>query len=115
MPVYTSTYYPQLRQSRVALHQEVANKSLMILLGVLIAVMSVLYILKVTTVATKGNDFAKLEAHKKALLVETEQLNIEIAEHRSMKSIEERLKDVHMVRVDEMQYITPTGVAVVRR
>jgi len=75
-----------------------------------------LYLFQANSVSSKGFAIADLERKVTLLERETKQLDAEIAEHRSLKSINTRLTEMNMVGVGpEVSYVTDAGSAVALR
>jgi len=106
---------PTLRDKRRAVQRWFLSTTCRTLLLVGVVVLSVLYLLKVNTVSTQGFVINDLENSIVELERENKKLDVQIASHRSMKSIEDRLKGMTLVAVEDMQYVTPVGTSVALR
>lgn len=84
-------------------------------LMVFIALFGTMYVLQTTAVSTKGYVISDLERQVRTLKQETKQLNVDIATHSSMKSIQARLENHNLVSVGQVTYINPVGSAVAIR
>lgn len=65
--------------------------------------------------STKGYEINEIEGQIQALEQENQKLEFEIANHRSMQSIQSRLPSLDLVATDNVKYVTLTGSAVARR
>jgi len=75
----------------------------------------VLYVIQMNEVSTKGFDMSDLQRNITQLGYENERLEFEIAQHRSLGSIQKRLEDMDFVRVTDARYVSAVGSAVARR
>ena len=80
-----------------------------------VAVFGVLYIVQTSSLSTKGFEISDLQRTIQTLEHETRALDVEIAEHRSMRSIQDRLSGMEMVHAGNVEYVSPVGSAVARR
>jgi len=90
-----------------------ASSRAFVLVGVV--VLSFIYLFQINTVSSKGFEVSELERQITDLERETKQLEVDIATHSSMQSIQERLGSLDMVAVDSVEYVTPVGSSVARR
>jgi hypothetical protein len=77
---------------------------LRIFLTVLAFVLLVLYVVRLSTVSIKGYDISALQKEVNVLQSEQERLEFEIAKNGSMQSIQERLKNVPFVPVEQPEF-----------
>ena len=80
-----------------------------------IGIAGILYLVKVNTVTTEGLVISDLEAQIRELERENKKLDVEIAEHRSMRSIEERMQGMELVVAEDMRYVSELDTVVARR
>lgn len=74
------------------------------------------YILQTSTMSVTGYDVSDLQKQRTVLQHENQRLEVEIAMHRSMTSIENRLTALHMVPAgDDVVYMSTHDTAVARR
>lgn len=104
-----------LRQKKLALRKLIFSASFRVVLLSVIVFFGILYIVQMSSVSTKGFVISDLQKEVQLLEQETQQLNVKIAQYRSMNSIQERLKDMNLVSVNTVEYVTPVGTAVARR
>ena len=106
---------PTLREKRLSVQRWFVSTTCRGLLLGCIVVFGVLYLFKVNTVSTQGFVISDLEGQIIELERENKRLGVQIASHRSMKSVEERLQGMEFVAAGDMQYVTPVGTAVALR
>lgn len=104
-----------LRQQKQAVQKWFIGTSFRVSLVGFIAVFGLLYLVQTNTVSTKGFEIADLQKTIRTLEHDTTRLEVEIAKHRSMSSIQERLQGSDLVAVGNVQYVTAVGTAVARR
>lgn len=102
-------------EKKKAKRKWIAGASLRFGFMFLIVAFGVLYVVQMSSASTKGFVISDLETQSKTLEQETRALEVEIAKHRSMASIQERLKNLNLVASDQVEYVTPVGTAVARR
>ncbi|MBU0661386.1 hypothetical protein KKG22_04395 [Patescibacteria group bacterium] len=109
------------RQSLTIREQKQALKRLfvsttfrVILLGAMIFVL-VLDVMQTSVVSTKGYDISLYERKIEQLEHEHRRLQVQIAEYRSMKSIQERLASLELVSADMPEYVILVGSTVASR
>ena len=115
MHTSTSTQPMNRKNPRVLVQQWLMSTSIRIALIVAIVVFTLLYVVQITTVSTKGNDIALLEQQVRELKQETSLIDVDIAEHRSMQSIQERLGGLGMVDAGTVTYMSAGDTAVALR
>jgi cell division protein FtsB len=103
------------REKRMAIKRWIVSTSFKTGLMGMIAVFGVLYIMQMSSVSTKGFAISDLQKQVQTLENETRSLEVEISQYRSMGSIQERLKNMDLVAVGEIEYVTPVGTVVARR
>lgn len=104
-----------LRDKRIALHRWMVGTTCRMSLIALMVVFGVLYIMQTSSVSTKGFEMSDLQKQITSLEHETRALDVEIASHRSMTSIQQRLTEMELVHAGTVDYRTPVGSAVARR
>lgn len=104
-----------LRSKRLAVEQWMRGTRVRMFLVALIALFGVLYIGQTSSVSTKGFEISDLQKQIRELEQQTRSIDVEIAQHRSMVSIQNRLSDKGFVPAGQPQYIDVVGSAVVRR
>lgn len=82
---------------------------------VVLIVCAFFYIFKMSAVSTKGFEIATLERQITTLERDIQKVDVEIAEYRSMESIQARVVDLNLVEAGPTTYLTPVGTAVARR
>lgn len=104
-----------MRQKRLAVRQMFLSRSFRVCLVALIAVFGVMNLVQITKMSTKGYQINELENNIQSLNHEVEKLNVQIAQHRSMNSIQDRLANLNMVAAENIEYISLPGSSVARR
>ncbi len=79
------------------------------------ALLCIAYLLQVSAMTATGYDLAALERQIEELKRENQRLSFEIAGHRSMTNIQERVADFHFVSIDTIQYLESGDAVVARR
>ena len=67
------------------------------------------YLRQVNTLSIKGFQIKDLDKDIKVLKTETQQLELTLASEKSLNQINERVKKLNMVPVDQMEYLRPIG------
>ncbi len=106
---------PTLRQKKQALQKLIVSSSFRVGLIVMMILFGVLYVFQTNSVSTKGFEISDLERQIVELERENRKINVEIAEYRSMESIQNRITELNLVTVDSPEYLTPVGTAVALR
>ncbi len=75
----------------------------------------VMYVIQTSTLSTKGFDIAQLENHIRELEQENQRIDFQIAQQRSMQSIQTRLTTLGMIPAENPQYINLGSSIVARR
>ncbi|MBI4993059.1 MAG: hypothetical protein HZC26_02905 [Candidatus Magasanikbacteria bacterium] len=83
--------------------------------GSLVVVFGVMYVAQTNAISTKGYTMNDIEKQIQALEQENQKLEFEIANYRSMQSIQSRLTNLDLVASENIKYVTLTGSAVARR
>ena len=104
-----------LREKRRRLKRLIFSASFRAVLLVFIFVFSFLYVWQTNVIATKGYEISDLEGNIKELEIENRRLEVKIAEHTSMNSIQDRLGNSELVPVDHVTYLTLTDSVVAQR
>lgn len=104
-----------LREKRQAVKRWFFGTSSRIALVACILVFGIMYLMKTSTLATKGYAITDLQKQMNELERENERLQVRIAELGSMTNIEDRLKSMSLVAVDHVEYISPPQSIVARR
>ena len=113
-----SPYYCQgktLREKRMAIRQWFLGASCRFLIVGLIVFFGSLFVWKTGVVSTKGYDLNDYERELQAVQEENQRLQLAIAQAGSLKSIEERLPQLGLVAVDQVQYAAFPGTAMALR
>lgn len=74
-----------------------------------------LYLFQTSSVSLQGYDITDMQKQVQTLERENQALDLRVAELRSMGSIQERLKNLHLVAATDVQYVNPPGMVVARR
>lgn len=111
------THYKKQTQKdkRIAIQKWMVSTSFRVGLIIGVVVFGFLYIIQMSSVSTKGFLISDLQSQTQTLEQETRALDVEIAQYRSMSSIQERLRGMNLVAVGNMEYVTPVGTVVAMR
>jgi hypothetical protein len=92
----------------------VGQVALMFGLLLIIGILSLMYLMQFSKVATKGYQITRLEVERNRLMTEREVLNVKVAEQRSLQSfLTEGNRIDHMVQNNNPQFfhgVTPVAV-----
>lgn len=104
-----------LRQRKMAWREMFLSSTCKYAVMVFIVLFGVLYVLQTSSISAKGFAMSDLEEQIQILENDNQKVEFEIATHRSMKSIEERLKTMNLVNADNVQYVSFVGNALTMR
>ncbi|HYE59706.1 MAG TPA: septum formation initiator family protein [Candidatus Kapabacteria bacterium] len=104
-----------MREKRKALQLWMVSTTSRVVLCGCVILFGVLYILETSAISTKGYEMSDLQKQIQELEQENERIDVAIADHRSMESIERRVKDLNLVLAGDVTYVSPVGTAVARR
>jgi hypothetical protein len=104
-----------LREKRLALQQFAMKTSFRVGLLVFVAVLLVLDVTQTSAVSTKGYEINQYQTEIVQLERENRRLEVEISKHRSVQSIQDRVKSLDLVVAEQPSYITLVSSAVARR
>lgn len=111
---YTNKY-KTMRERRLAVKEWMLSTTFRAVLLSVIAVFGILYVVQTSSASTTGYDMRDLERQIQSLEQENQKLEFEIATHRSMQSIQNRLVSLNMVEANNVEYATLVGTAVAMR
>ncbi|MFA4831681.1 MAG: hypothetical protein WC862_03090 [Patescibacteria group bacterium] len=103
------------REKRLAVRQWLFSASFRAILLTALMIFSVLYIIQMNSISTKGFDISNLQNDIQTLKYQTRALEVQIAEKRSMASIQERIKGMNLVASTDVKYVIPVGTTVAIR
>jgi len=104
-----------IRGKEIANRKWVLSNTVRLTLLGLIGILCVVFLTKIGSVSTKGFEMKDLEIQKQELETETRRLEVQIAQYRSILSVNERLASMNMVSVDNPEYLNVAGSEVARR
>lgn len=104
-----------MRQKRQAVQEWMVGASCRVCLLFLVIVLGIMYILEASAMSTQGFEMGDLQRNISALQHENQNVEVEIANYRSLKSIQERLKRLQLVEATDAEYVNVVGTAVARR
>ena len=105
-----------LRQKRQAVRQWLLGTTFRAVLLTVVLVFGFMYVVKTSSLSTKGYEINDLEKQIQVLEQGNQRLGLEIASHRSMNSIQNRLASLNMVEAGgNVEYVTLSGSAVAMR
>ncbi|MDD4995572.1 MAG: hypothetical protein PHW53_03865 [Patescibacteria group bacterium] len=82
---------------------------------ILVMIMGGFYLVQVNKVTTKGYKIRDLEKKIQAIEDSSRKVELEIAELQSLDSVEERVKTLGMVPVENVRYVKKPGAVAVNR
>ncbi|MBT3817578.1 MAG: hypothetical protein HOE80_04090 [Candidatus Magasanikbacteria bacterium] len=104
-----------IREKKQAIKRLVFSTSFRIgLVGMIMCVL-VLNVMQTAVVSTKGYDINTYEKQILKLEQENRKLDVQIAKHRSMVSIQERLSPLGLVNAQTPEYVTLVGSTMAQR
>lgn len=106
---------PTLRQQKLALRTWAMKKSVRAVMCVLMFGLGFLYVVQVNMMSSRGYEMSDLQKKIDTLESDNRRLQVEIANYRSMKSIQERLSTMDLVAAVDATYATVDGSAVAKR
>ena len=104
-----------MREKRLAIKKLFMNTTFRVGLSVLIGVFGIMYVAQTSSVSTKGYDINDLQRKITNLERENDRLGYQIAQNRSMQSIQARLAGMDLVAADDVEYTTLVGSTVALR
>lgn len=104
-----------LREKHKKVRQWMVSTTFRVMLVCTILFFGFLYIWQTNTVSTKGYALTDLERKVEELKQENSRLQVEIAKHTSMQSVQQRLQTTDLVAITDVQYVRPVGTAVAKR
>jgi len=112
----TSDNHQTLRQKRQAIRKWLFSTTFRALMLVLVLGGGFMYVVKTSSLSTKGYEINDLEQQLELLEQENQRLELQIASYRSMNSIQNRLVSLNMVEAGgNVEYISLAGSAVAMR
>ena len=94
-----------LREKKEAINKLFLSASFRISVGIFILIFGVLYILKTTSVSTKGYTISDLERQVATLEYENRKMDVEVAKLKSMQSLQDRISKTDLVSVVDVDYL----------
>lgn len=110
-----STKKQTLREKKEMVRKVMVSTTFRAVLAVMVVVFGFMYVWQTNTVSTKGYVISDLERQIQDLEHETRRLEVDIAKHTSMRSIQERLSEVDLVAASNVEYVSVMGTAVAKR
>ncbi|OIO18669.1 MAG: hypothetical protein AUJ23_03220 [Candidatus Magasanikbacteria bacterium CG1_02_32_51] len=94
-----------LREKKEDLNKLFLSTSFRISVGIFILIFGVLYILRTTSVSTKGYIISELEREVATLEYENRKMDVEVAKLKSMQSLQDRISKTDLVSVVDVDYL----------
>ncbi len=94
-----------LREKKEMVRKVIVSTTFRSVLATLVVVFGFMYVWQTNTVSTKGYLISDLEKNIQELEYETRKLEVDIAKHTSMKSIQERLSGIDLVVASNVGYV----------
>lgn len=104
-----------IRERRAVLQAWLVTDTARTIIGGLVVVLLVLNVVKTSAVSTEGFELSELQKRIEQLEHETTRLGVQVADQRSIRSLEKRIDSLDMVQAGEVVYAKPVGTAVARR
>lgn len=104
-----------IREKKEILRKVMVSTTFRAVLSLCVVLFGFMYVWQTNTVSTKGYMISDLERQIQDLEHETRRLEVDIAKHTSMRSIQERLSEVDLVVASEIEYVSVIGNAVAKR
>lgn len=104
-----------LRQKKEVLNKLFLSTSFRLSLFTFILVFGVLYILKTTSVSTKGYVISDLEKQVATLEYENRKMDVQVAKYKSMQNLQARISDTDLVIVSNVEYLDIFESSVAKR
>ncbi|MFA7244982.1 MAG: hypothetical protein WC070_02230 [Candidatus Magasanikbacteria bacterium] len=104
-----------LRQKKEVLNKLFFSTSFRISLFAFILVFGVLYILKTTSVSTKGYVISDLEKQVANLEYENRKMDVQVAKYKSMQNLQARISETDLVIVSNVAYLDIFDSSVAKR
>ena len=105
------------REKHLAMRRWVLGSSCRIGIGMVLVMLSILYVYQTTAVSSKGTTISRLERDINVLEQEVRTLEVEVAQKGSIQSVKTRLAQTDFVPVERPEYavIGPDGLTVAQR
>lgn len=94
------------------LNQQINRRTFLFFLIAAIALCFFIYLWQVNSMATKGYKIKDLEGRMSDLKDQNKKLELQVAELRSTARISEKLKELNLVEVAKIEYLTSSGTSV---
>ncbi len=108
----TTAILPQKRSIHWWTFIDVPNRKSRAFAAVALVALSFLYIIQTNAVATRGYEITTLSKQLKEVQGVNKALELQIAELRTTKALEQRVQELNLVKVHRVDYISPTASAV---
>ena len=102
-------------KKRFSLKEWFLSTSCRLSLIAMVFILGIMYLLETNAVSTKGFEISELERQIRVLEYDVRKINVQVASHRSLESVEKRLAELDLVAAEQVQYLTPAGNPVARR
>jgi cell division protein FtsL len=97
------------------LNQQINSKGIFIFLFVVTVFCGFVYLWQINSLATKGYKIKDLEEKVSQIKDQNKKLELEVTELRSSARIAEKLKELNLVEVAKIEYLTANGSVAVNR
>lgn len=109
MPVYSTL--PYRRDTRRGWQRIADHTAFRVVLGVFVLSLGFWYVGQTNALSAKGFALRDLEKQLSDLQNENRRLDVELAEQQSLRNLETRLQEVHLVPVGEVEYAAGNTLA----
>ena len=94
----------QKSQAKNIITAYLSKPSVRMMLLIFAISLSILDVIQVSAISTKGYDIGAYQQQIRELARENEELDFDIANHRSMKHISTRIQELSFVEADQIRY-----------
>lgn len=115
MTSYTAQQETTRRELYTTAKAWLPTTTLRLLFLLIFSICGLLYVIETSAVSTTGYEITAIQKQINNLEQENQRLQFDIATHRSMKSIQERLRSLNLVAVADAEYINGSRMTVARR
>jgi hypothetical protein len=103
------------KEQKQKLRDFVVGTTSRVILLLLFVGLGVTYVVQTSLISTKGYDIDSLRREVASLEKEDRQVQIQIAEYRSLQRVAEKVQNLGMVPAGDVQYLYPVGSSVAKR
>jgi hypothetical protein len=101
--------YQTMRQKKQAWQMMLFSASFRFVLVFVVGLFGILYVMQTSNLSAKGYEIGDLQKQISLLGQDNQRLEFEIANQRSMKNLEQRVKKLNLVAVGDVEYAMVLG------